>query len=74
MSSLTPDTVGKLERIAALRNEADYLARQVLQTGERGTVTALMGTLNIASATVWARYGDGLARPRRRRGEDTVDA
>jgi hypothetical protein len=67
MSSLTPDTVNKIERIAALRNEADHLAREVLQTGERGTVTALMSTLEIASATVWARYGDGLARPRRRR-------
>lgn len=69
MTSLTPDTVRKLEHIAALRNEADHLARQVLQTGERGTVTALMDTLNIASATVWARYGDGLSRPRRRRAE-----
>lgn len=73
MSQLNPDTVSKLERIAALRNEADHLARQVLQTGERGTVTALMNTLEIASATVWARYGDGLARPRRRRQTD-VDA
>ena len=67
MASLTPETVRKLEHIAALRNEADYLAREVLQTGERGTVTALMKTFDIASATVWTRYGDGLARPRRRR-------
>lgn len=69
MASLTPETTRKLQHIAALRREADHLAREVLQTGERGTVTALMGTLNIASATVWARYGDGLARPRRRRVE-----
>lgn len=67
MSSLTPDTQSKLERIAALRNEADHLAREVLQTGERGTVTALMKTFDIASATVWNRYGDGMARPHRRR-------
>ena len=67
MSSLTPDTQNKIERIAALRNETDHLAREVLQTGERGTVTALMSTLEIASATVWTRYGGDLARPRRRR-------
>lgn len=67
MSSLTPATMHKLERIAALRNEVDHLAREVLKTGERGTVTALMGAFDIASATVWTRYGEGLSRPRRRR-------
>jgi hypothetical protein len=74
MSSLTPETERKLLHIAVLRNEADHLAREVLQTGERGTVTALMGTLNIASATVWTRYGNGLSRPRRRRNETEADA
>lgn len=67
MSSLTPETERKLAHIVCLRNEADHLAREVLQTGERGTVTALMRTFDIASTTVWARYGEGLIRPQRRR-------
>jgi hypothetical protein len=63
MGNLTPDTARKIEHIAALRAEADHIAHEVLRTGERGTVTALMHVLNIASATVWNRYGRGLDRP-----------
>lgn len=67
MQALSPENARKIIHIAALRNEADHLARELLQTGERGTVTALMRTYNIASATVWTRFGKGLDRPHRRR-------